>query len=192
MKFFMLMACAAAVLYAQEEGEVRFGTTVVLPSGLQGQIYHISKFAKQLPNFEKKKPSGTIYTTSLNIPTQDFHLGFPGVTKRNEWFAIDYTGRFWIEKPGRYKFILTSDDGAMLYIDDKPIIDNDGIHPTATKDGTEELTLGVHRIRVSYFQGPGFQLALILQVEPPGESPRIFDTNEFKPPSSVDLISHDK
>jgi hypothetical protein len=101
----------------------KFGTTVVIPGGLRGLIYHIPKDTARLPDFEKLKPVGSIYTSSLNIPPQDFRDGFPGVTKRFEWFAIDYTGRFWIDKPGLYTFVLTSDDGARLYIDGQLIID---------------------------------------------------------------------
>jgi hypothetical protein len=36
------------------------------------------------------KPVGTIHTSSLNIPPRIFTDGFPGVTDRFEWFAIDY------------------------------------------------------------------------------------------------------
>jgi hypothetical protein len=190
MKLLLLTVCAAGLMLAQEpQEEFRFGTTVVIPTGLQGKIYHISQFAKKLPNLDnKKKPAGIIYTTSLNIPTQDFRAGFPGVTKKTEWFAIDYTGKFWIETAGSYKFIITSDDGSKLYIDDRLIIDNDGLHSAITKDGTEELTRGVHQIRVSYFQGPGFEIALILKIEPPGLPARVFSTDDYKPPTTVEAL----
>ena len=46
-------------------------------------------YTSHLPKFEKMKPVGTIYTSSLNLPPQDFRQGFPGVTSRFEWFAID-------------------------------------------------------------------------------------------------------
>jgi hypothetical protein len=183
---FALCICMSAL--AQDDGEVRFGTTVVIPTGLQGQIYHISKDAKKLPNLAKKKPVGTIYTTSLNIPPQDFRIGFPGVTKRVEGFAIDYTGKFWIEKPGPYKFTLTSDDGSKLFIDGQLIIDNDGLHSATTKDGTDELKEGIHTIRVTYYQGPGFEIALVLLVEGPGMRRHVFSTNEFKPPSTLETL----
>jgi hypothetical protein len=159
-----------------------FGSTTVIPAGLRGVIYHIHHNTQRLPEFSKLKPSGSIYTSSLNIPPQDFKQGFPGVTKRFEWFAIDYTGRFWIDKPGMYTFVLTSDDGARLYIDDDVIVDNDGLHPPADVSGSVDLSGGIHRIRVSYFQGPRLQVALVLKVAPPGEEPRIFSTDEFKPP----------
>jgi hypothetical protein len=165
-----------------QEPVATFGSTTVIPAGLRGVIYHIHHNTQRLPDFSKLKPSGSIYTSTLNIPAQDFKQGFPGVTKRFEWFAIDYTGRFWIDKPGTYTFVLTSDDGARLYIDDDEIVDNDGLHPPADVSGSVDLSAGIHRIRVSYFQGPRLQVALVLKVAPPGEEPRIFSTDEFKPP----------
>jgi hypothetical protein len=185
MKLAILIAVAC---FAQDETEARFGTTVVIPTGLQGQVYHINKYSKQLPKFDKKKAAGTIYTTSLNIPQQDFKSGFPGVSKRTEGFAIDYNGKFWIEKAGKYKFILTSDDGSRLSIDGNVVIDNDGVHPVVTKPGDVDLAAGVHTIRVEYFQGPGFELALVLKVQPPGAAARIFSTDDFKPPSTLETL----
>jgi len=163
-----------------------FGTTVVIPSGLHGLVYHIRHNTTKLPDFRKLKPVGSIYTSALNIPAQDFRQGFPGVTKRIEWFAIDYTGRFLIEHPGAYGFSLTSDDGSRLYIDDRLVIDNDGEHPPREETGSMELSRGVHTIRVSYFQGPRFHVALVLQVAPPGEPLRIFSTDDLKPPPNPD------
>ena len=174
--------CLCPAAFGQGDSIATFGTTVVIPSGLQGEIYHIKHHASRLPDFAKRKPVGTIYTTALNVPPQDFQNGFPGVTKRFEWFAIDYSGRFWIEKPGDYKFQLTSDDGSKLYIDDQVVVDNDGQHPPVTKTGAANLSGGIHRLRVSYFQGPRFQLALQLLVAGPGEQFRVFSTDEFKPP----------
>lgn len=164
--------------------EVTFGITVVIPSALQGRIYNIRHNTKKLPNFSKMKPVGTIYTTSLNIPPQDFQQGFPGVTKRFEWFAIDYNGRFWIDQPGDYGFSLLADDGANLYIDHELVVDNDGQHPPKEQVGAAHLSRGVHEIRVSYFQGPRYQVALVLKMARPGEALRIFNTDEMKPPPS--------
>ena len=101
----------ASLLAAGQDQTVSFGTTVVVPGGLEGVIYHISSRSKAIPDLRKIKPQGKIYVSTLNIPLRDFTEGFPGVTKRQEWFAIDYTGRFWIDKPGLYRFALTSDDG---------------------------------------------------------------------------------
>jgi hypothetical protein len=179
----LLLLAMMAGAGAQEQSTPVFGTTVVIPSGLRGLVYHIHRRATELPNFQKMKPAGPpIYTSSLNLPPQDFRRGFPGVTKRIEWFAIDYTGRFWINDPGMYTFSLLSDDGSKLYIDDQVVIDNDGVHRPEEKTGDVDLAGGLHRIRVSYFQGPKFYVALVLKVAGPGQKLRVFSTDEFKPP----------
>ena len=157
---------------------------MVVPGGLEGVVYHISKRSKGIPDLSKIKPQGKIYVSALNVPLRDFTEGFPGVTKRQEWFAIDYTGRFWIDKPGLYRFALTSDDGSKLYIDDRMIVDNDGIHPIDTKSGSVDLAGGIHKIRVQYFQGPRLQVALGLRIAGPNEEFRLFSTDEFKPPAN--------
>jgi hypothetical protein len=175
---------ASAALAAGQDQPVSFGTTVVVPGGLEGVVYHIPKNSKVIPDLRKIKPQGKIYVSSLNVPLRDFTEGFPGVTKRQEWFAIDYTGRFWIEKPGLYGFELASDDGSRLYIDDQIVVDNDGIHPLATRSGIVELGGGIHTIRVLYFQGPRLQVALMLQIAAPHEELKIFSTDEYKPPAN--------
>lgn len=180
----MGVAVCLGTTAAQDESIPKFGTTVVVPGGLRGVIYYIHSDTTKLPDFHKLKPRGTIYTSSLNVPSQDFKEGFPGVTKKFEWFAIDYTGRFWIENAGSYSFDLISDDGAILYIDDKMVVDNDGQHAAQDKIGSIDLTRGIHSMRVSYYQGPRFQVALVLKVQPPGQDWRIFSTDEFKPPSN--------
>ena len=167
-----------------QEPAAVFGTTVVIPSGLRGDIYYLPRNTETLANLSRLHSRGTIYTTSLNVPPQSFLIGFPGITDRFEWFAIDYSGRFWIETPGLYRFRLTSDDGAMLYIDGQLIVDNDGTHSTTVRLGSIRLAGGTHTIRIPYYQGPGDTVALILEVAGPGEQARIFSTEEFKPPTN--------
>jgi hypothetical protein len=180
----LMLVLIRGLSFAQDDVPV-FGISVYL-SGLTGQIYVIKQNSKKLPDFKKLKPIGTVYTYSLAIPPRDFMEGFPGLPDRVEWFAIDYTGRFWIESPGEYRFILTSDDGSRLYIDDKKLIDNDGLHMSASVDGTVKLKGGIHEIRVSYFQGPRFHVALTLDVVGPDGTQRPFNTQEFKPPADLE------
>lgn len=180
----LLVLCSRCFGQDPQDEVPLFGTTVVLPSGLRGDVYNLKPNTSKLPNFAKIKPAGSIYTRSLNIPPREFTTGFPGVTDRFEWFGIDYTGRFWIEKPGLYHFELLSDDGSKLLVDDKEVIDNDGAHYVTTRWGDVNLAGGIHSLRVEYFQGRRFHLALILRVKGPGESAfRVFSTEEFKPPA---------
>ncbi len=167
-----------------DEGDFKFGITVVSSAWLKGDIYLLNPGISSLPKFKKLKSIGSIYTPILNLPARNFREGFPGITDRFEWFAIDYKGRFWISRPGKYRFLLISDDGAKLYIDEKTIISNDGIHPATTATGEASLAEGVHDIRVSYFQGPRYEIALILAIAEPGEKKfRVFNLERFQPPA---------
>jgi hypothetical protein len=162
-----------------------FGTTVFISGGLKGDIYFLPPLTPKLPRFEKLQPAGTVYTTELNVPRHDFTMGFPGVTDRFEWFAIDYKGTFWIDNPGKYTWALMSDDGSKLYIDGHVVIDNDGTHGPKGIGGTCKLRKGEHSLRVSYFQGPRTQVALILAVIPPGDDEfSLFSTEDYLPPQA--------
>jgi hypothetical protein len=181
-KTLCLIAALLPFLLQEQEPMARFGTTVVKSAGFRGEIYLLHEGAKKLPNFRRMHSVGSIYTASLNVPPMNFTRGFPGVTGRFEWFAIDYNGRFWIDQPGLYGFSLLSDDGSKLYIDGRVVIDNDGIHGPNLEYGHVKLDSGLHQIRVSYFQGPRMQVALILSIAKPGEDYRVFNADEFIPP----------
>lgn len=165
-----------------------FGTTVIIPAGLRGTVYFIPKDTTVLPDFERSgvERVGEVWTDTLNVPPRHWRSGFPGLTDRFEWFAIDYNGRFWIDKPGRYTFALLSDDGSRLFVDDTPVIDNDCQHPPDLRIAAVKLDGGGHRIRVSYFQGPRDCVALLLAIAGPDQQWRVFSTREFKPPSNPD------
>jgi hypothetical protein len=179
---FLVLANLGVCLAAEHEHEYTFGTTVVSTSGLQGRISFLKEKTVKLPRLEKMKTVGTIYTKRLNVWPQDFDRGFPGITDRFEWFGIDYTGRFWIEKSGQFRFSLLSDDGAKLSIDNRELIDNDGRHGPSALSASAFLSRGAHNVHVAYFQGPRFTVALVLAIAAPGADWQIFDTDNFLPP----------
>ena len=48
-----------------------------------------------------------------------------------------------------------SDDGSMLYVDGKLVVNNDGIHAPQTRTGKAKLKKGVHAVVLGFFQGGG-------------------------------------
>ena len=74
-----------------------------------------------------------------------------------------------VEAPqaGIYRFFTVSDDGSDLWIGDKRVVNNDGLHGRQEASGKIALKAGWHSIRVRYFdageastlevlyQGPG-------------------------------------
>lgn len=184
----LALGVALASSRAEDKPEYTFGTTVVDSAGLQGRVYHLKPGTRKLPNFGHMHPVGSVYTSSLNVWPQNFDRGFPNITDRFEWFAIEYTGKLWVETTGSYRFSLLADDGAKLYLNNKVIIDNDGVHGAIALSGGATLTRGVHEIKVEYFQGPRFTVALVLAVSLPGEPWRIFSMKDFKPPNDPDNL----
>jgi hypothetical protein len=173
------------VTFSTTVTEALFGTGTATLTGLKGDIYALRAGTRELPKFKKRKPIGTVYTNGLNIRPRLFSEGFPGVVDRVEWFAIVYTGKFYVAEPGKYEWALISDDGSKLDIDDHPVINNDGIHSPLRKNGSRNLSVGMHTIRISYFQGPRYTIALLLAVQAPGKKDyRIFNTDEFQLPRS--------
>jgi hypothetical protein len=170
----------------QDKPEYVFGTTVVDTSGLRGRVYYLKPGTHALPKFEHLRPVGSIYTPSLNVWPQNFDQG--NISDRFEWFAIEYTGRIWIETPGHYRFSLLADDGAKLYLNNEVVINNDGQHEARAVSGSATLTRGIHEIKVQYFQGPRFTVALVLAVSSPSEPWRIFNMNDFKPPNDPEQL----
>jgi len=158
-----------------------FGTAGTVPFALQGRVYFIPEESDALPDFARLRPQGTISTTVLNIQPQSFTVGFPGVTDRFEWFAIDYQGRVMLPQAGTYTFRLTSDDGSKLFIDGREVIDNDGVHGVQAADGEVQLAAGIHDVRVQYFQGPREDVALVLEWGPNAESLRPLDFAALAP-----------
>jgi outer membrane protein OmpA-like peptidoglycan-associated protein len=176
---FFAAAVAAAVPAAAQGGG--FGTAGTVPFALQGRVYFIPEESEQLPDFARLRPQGTISATVLNIQPQSFTVGFPGVTDRFEWFAIDYQGRIMLPQAGTYTFRLTSDDGSKLFIDGREVIDNDGIHGPQPMDGEATLAAGIHEVRVQYFQGPREEVALVLEWGPNADELRPLDFGALAP-----------
>lgn len=148
----------------------QFGNLVEDVFVLKGKIYFLNKNQRCLPFEFKSDPVGEVYADSLNIPQRPFEMGFPGITNRFEWFAIDYTGKFIIKKEGIYRFLLISDDGSVLYIDKNLVIDNNCVHSMRPMTGQIYLKPGSHSIRLLYFQGPKYVIGLQLKVMSPTDT----------------------
>ncbi len=114
---------------------------------------------QRLPNFPEMKPVKSGMTKDLEFPT--------GIAETN--FGLTYSGYIKIPADGMYDFILTSDDGSSLTIDDDEVILNDGQHAMVEATGSVFLRNGFHEFSVAFFQagGPaGLKLEMQAQGKP--------------------------
>ncbi|NJL25109.1 MAG: hypothetical protein HC902_07985 [Calothrix sp. SM1_5_4] len=85
-----------------------------------------------------------------------------------EWFALDLKGFFSLPAdvvPGDYQFAFASDDGAILDLDGKTVLNHDGHHHTTWKCASQPVSLKAGDklpMRIRYFQGPRVEIALQL------------------------------
>lgn len=72
--------------------------------------------------------------------------------KVKDHFAFCFDAYLKISTDGMYQFYIDSDDGSILYIDDKIVVDNDGGHGHLLKKGIIGLKKGYHNIKLIYFE----------------------------------------
>ncbi len=102
----------------------------------------------KLPDFSKEKivKSGRVYDFSLE-----------DIAKSRAFFGLEISGYLKIDHAEKYTFYLFSNDGSRLFIHNKLITDNDGLHGMSGTQGSIYLDKGYHTIRLEYFDGGGSQ-----------------------------------
>ncbi len=133
-------------------------------------LYQLAPDTQKLPDYALLKSIKKICLSQLDIKVRKFSEGFPGVANLFEWFSLDANFIVKVPTDGVYEFKLIADDGANLYIANQKVIDNDGLHPVQEKTGSAALAIGDVNIRVSYFQGPRFDIALELMWKGPNDT----------------------
>jgi mono/diheme cytochrome c family protein len=105
----------------------------------------------RLPDFAKLKPSATGVGTAFDL----------GVSRRSDNYGLKFDGYFPLDRDGKYHFMLHSDDGSKLLVDGKQVVDNDGVHAPKSVSGSVQLTRGIHKVTVLFFQvGGGVELTV--------------------------------
>ncbi len=85
---------------------------------------------------------------------------------RTENFAFVFEGYIKIPKDALYTFYLKSNDGAVMYLNEGKLIDNDGAHGIYERMTSTSLKEGLHKLKVEYFQqGGGFLLEIYWEGE---------------------------
>jgi len=92
-------------------------------------------------------------------------------------FGLKYTGFIDVPETGMYSFYFLCDDGGVLTIGDKEVVNNDGQHAPIEKSGQVALQKGLHPFTLDFIEGGGgFSLGLKYSVDnsPAAEVPDSF------------------
>ena len=118
----------------------------------------------KLPDFKTLKPVKTgLIDSSFNIDN------FP----RKNNFALLIEGHLEVKDDGYYIFALDSDDGSKLYLDNRLLIDYDGLHGGGNnKSYIVPLQKGFYPFRLEYFQKDGGRTLKLVYVTPAIGSPK--------------------
>lgn len=87
-------------------------------------------------------------------------VGFPEAARGRIATGILFRGYIRIPKEGIYTFEVASDDGSLLRIGDRVVIENEGEHALIAKTGQAALAAGLHPIELRYFDYNGGEVSL--------------------------------
>ncbi|MQY78933.1 MAG: hypothetical protein GH151_07025, partial [Bacteroidetes bacterium] len=100
---------------------------------------------KQLPDISGLEAINSGLVKNISLEPKCFEHGF----------CLDFDGFINVPEDEVYTFYTESDDGSRLWIGDKLVADNDGIHGVKEKWGQIALKKGFHPVRIRYFEREG-------------------------------------
>ena len=132
----------------------------VTASGLQPGVKYIYREGPGVRSAKDQKTAPILDTGILKTFNVD-------AIKDERSFGYNLEGYLKVPETGVYTFSLEANDGAVLYLNGKLIIDNDGGHRAQVLDSKIGLKKGWHPIKVDYFQ-QGLAKSLHVKWEGPG------------------------
>ncbi len=124
----------------------------------------------RLPDFEHTPPAATGNAMGFDLE--------PRPSGREDRFGFRYEGYIRVPSDAVYAFWIASDDGSNLYVDDRKVIDNDGLHSLHEERGSAALAAGWHKVTIDFFEKSGGH-ELDVWISGPGGVRRPIDPKEM-------------
>lgn len=147
-----------------------------LRSGLRTRYYALED--QFVPDFTGRTPSTTDTMPTINIASTTDVFATSG---RADYVGAVFTGTLNIATAGDYRFYTESDDGSILYVDDRVVVANDGFHGMLERSGLINLSAGAHNVRVEFWEGGG-GAGLIARIEGPGLTKQVIPAELWQAP----------
>lgn len=154
MRKFLIFLLGLAV----EMGGVRTGLaqipTIVKPDtsyapGLMALVYGLKNTnLARVADFKGEKPYANVQIPNLALANYLKNFNFPGAIP----FFMIVKGELMVPESRSYLLKLRSSDGAVLWIDGKKVVPNDGQHEVTETEAEQYLEAGPHKIELRYFK----------------------------------------
>jgi PA14 domain len=135
-------------------------------------LYKLPKNISALPDYSALSPSSTTTADKIDLDPVNGE-NEPAINGSADGLGMRSVGMFLVSGEGIFRWRLYSKDGARLNIDDKTLIENDGIHDPSSKTGYVHLGQGMHTIILDSFNSKGSPVLKIF-VQPPVGKEQIF------------------
>lgn len=145
----LLLAIALIIVYRITPVYVPGNLTVVISKN-SSSIKHINQTRNIIKTHSVKLDKLNLYHKG-----KFGHPKLGNIAKASDDFFLDVDQNFAIKKEGNYQFLVGSDDGFSLTIDNKKICEHPSDRPYSIQTCNIFLTQGSHKLKVSYFQGFG-------------------------------------
>lgn len=96
----------------------------------------------------------------------DFGAGSPSPNLGADQFSVRWSGRVLADRAETYRFHTQTDDGARLWIDGTPLVNDWTDHGVVENSGTIALSAGRHDLRMEFYDNGGGALARLLWSSP--------------------------
>jgi hypothetical protein len=119
----------------------------------------------KVPDLDMMRPDFISSTSTIDFRGWDaFKSVIPEIPYEN--FAAEWVGVIPVDEEGEYKFYLSSSDGAHLWVDEKIIIDNDGLKNGKSEitGGPVQLSRGYHNLKIDYFVSPSAEARCFIKI----------------------------
>lgn len=160
-------------------------------NGLIGNVYKIAQPVTELPAADTLgEPFATFAVDNLNMPAGEFTGSFAGADGEvSEWFAVHFRGSLNVTEAGTYDLCLNAGDGALLFLDQTAVVDNDGVHDTTEKCESIAIEPGEYQLDVMWFQAAKGELGLQLSWAKDGGTKAPIPKENLFPPEDASAMA---
>ncbi len=147
------------LLFGEDGDDSLSGDEGASGTGLSFEFYNVGPGIASVDEIPETGADATGFASEIDITG----LGVANAAvfaggSNPEQYALRYTGEITITTGGTYAFELTSDDGAVVYVDGVPVVSDDSVHAPRTISDTTTLTPGSYTITIEYFERTGLNV----------------------------------